>query len=303
MGTNTEYNAIIGDLERYFELTSSKRPKGYREATKKQLRFYLEDYLKNAGTIDRRSFISWLADINLAKSTKRYLSISLCRFLLAFKYIDETDSKIIKELFEYKDNNWSNKLINEDIVLKTYNIFKSTNSHFHKIRNLAMHYIFTTLGLRISQLINIKKAKTIVEDERITIEVPLLKKSYDGTAVKSIPLNYGISEYNGYSTFLPYWNYIKNKETEYLFISERYRQISKEMVRHLYQNVSKKIGVRIYPHIFRHYVATLVANNVGVVPAAKLLDHENIQTTQKYLIHNRMDGNETYNIFNLMLNK
>lgn len=77
----------------------------------------------------------------------------------------------------------------------------------------------------------------------------------------------------------------RKKKSDYLFDGNKGNHISTDCIRRVYYELSKKIGIHMHPHAFRHTFATdalhVQWSNVYVV--AKLLGHKNISTTQIYL--------------------
>ena len=76
----------------------------------------------------------------------------------------------------------------------------------------------------------------------------------------------------------------RKRESDYLFEGNK-GHITTDCIRRVYYDFSKKMGMHIHPHAFRHTFATdalhVQWSNVYIV--AKLLGHKNISTTQIYL--------------------
>lgn len=75
------------------------------------------------------------------------------------------------------------------------------------------------------------------------------------------------------------------KLTKALFLSNRGRRLTREMVWHIIKKYSKKSGIekRIYPHIFRHSIAThLLEKGCNLRVVQEILGHSSITTTEIY---------------------
>lgn len=83
--------------------------------------------------------------------------------------------------------------------------------------------------------------------------------------------------------------YLKSRDdqSEYLFVSERrpHNSLKKEAIERVIRNLGKRsnIGRDLYPHLFRHTVATdMLRKNAPITDVQKMLGHVNINTTMVY---------------------
>ena len=83
--------------------------------------------------------------------------------------------------------------------------------------------------------------------------------------------------------------YLKSRkdDSEYLFVSERrpHNALKKEAIERVIRNVGKRsgIGKKLFPHLFRHTVATdMLQKSVAVTDVQRMLGHVNINTTMIY---------------------
>lgn len=83
--------------------------------------------------------------------------------------------------------------------------------------------------------------------------------------------------------------YLKSRtdQSEYLFVSERkpHNGLKKEAVERVIRNLGKRsnIGRDLYPHLFRHTVATdMLRKNAPITDVQKMLGHVNVNTTMVY---------------------
>ena len=83
--------------------------------------------------------------------------------------------------------------------------------------------------------------------------------------------------------------YIKNRKgnSEYLFCSSRspYKNLTNRAIENIIKKIGikSKIGIRLYPHLFRHTFATKALNQgMPIELVQMLLGHSKIETTQIY---------------------
>lgn len=83
--------------------------------------------------------------------------------------------------------------------------------------------------------------------------------------------------------------YLKERtdNSEYLFVSERkpHNPLKKEAIERSIRNIGKRseIGKDLFPHLFRHTVATdMLQRSVSVTDVQRMLGHANINTTLEY---------------------
>lgn len=83
--------------------------------------------------------------------------------------------------------------------------------------------------------------------------------------------------------------YLKSRtdQSEYLFVSERkpHNSLKKEAIERVIRNLGKRsnIGRDLYPHLFRHTVATdMLRKNAPITDVQKMLGHVNVNTTMVY---------------------
>ena len=79
----------------------------------------------------------------------------------------------------------------------------------------------------------------------------------------------------------------RDDESEYLFVSERrpHNSLKKEAIERVIRNLGKRseIGRDLYPHLFRHTVATnMLRKNAPITDVQKMLGHVNVNTTMVY---------------------
>ena len=126
-------------------------------------------------------------------------------------------------------------------------------------------------GLRVSEIVNLKKQEINFEEDLIKISLAKGKKD----RFVKIPLSLKEN----------LQNYTKLNEDDYLFESNRRGKLNKKTIAKIVQNSAKKAGIkkRVYPHLLRHSFAThLLEQGTDIRVIQKILGHSDIKTTQIY---------------------
>ncbi len=126
-------------------------------------------------------------------------------------------------------------------------------------------------GLRVSEIINIKKEDVNLNEKLIHIKLSKGKKDRFVKIPESI-----IKEIE---------NYYKLSEEEWLFPSQRGGKLTTATIQSIVEKAAKKINIKkeVYPHLLRHSFAThLLEQGTDLRIIQKILGHSDIKTTQIY---------------------
>ncbi len=146
------------------------------------------------------------------------------------------------------------------------------------IRDRAILETFYATGARVSEVVNLKK-------DNVNLEVGFLRCVGKGNKERIVPLGKkaieGITRYieNSRGEFL------KKKESEYLFLNRSGARISRQSLWKLIKKYARQAGIKkpIRPHILRHSFAThLLEGGADLRSVQEMLGHSNISTTQIY---------------------
>lgn len=151
---------------------------------------------------------------------------------------------------------------------------KNKNQELIKIRDLCIVKLLFYTGLRVSELLNLKKED--LKDDMIQIigkwwihRVTFLKRWTEERQL------------------IEYYLRLRKDNYEQLFINHSHNEpwkLSRNAVESMVKKEWKKLGIKVRPHIFRHSFATkLIRKKASIFHIQKLLWHKNIQTTQNYL--------------------
>ena len=148
---------------------------------------------------------------------------------------------------------------------------------FKGLRDKTMLEIMYSCGLRVSELISLKK-------KDINIKNSFIRIIGKGNKERIIPIGEIALEYlNKYFELLSYSPKINN--SKYVFINKNGLSLTRQYFFKIikYYSIKANINKNISPHTLRHSFAThLLENGAPLIAVKNLLGHESINTTQIY---------------------
>jgi len=152
------------------------------------------------------------------------------------------------------------------------------------LRNVAIVELLYSCGLRVSELINLKISDLYFKES-------LIKVTGKGNKERFVPISKQSQIYiNNYMLDSRSNQKIKKGFEDTLFLNERGTVLSRVMIFLILKklkvasNIKKKIG----PHTLRHSFAThLIENGADLITIQKMMGHESITTTERYLHVNK----------------
>ena len=152
------------------------------------------------------------------------------------------------------------------------------------LRNIAIIELLYSCGLRVSELINLKISDLFFKES-------LIKVTGKGNKERFVPISMQSQVYiNNYIEEIRSIHKIKKGFEDTLFLNERGTILSRVMIFIILKqlknksNINKKIG----PHTLRHSFAThLIENGADLITIQKMMGHESITTTERYLHVNK----------------
>ncbi len=218
--------------------------------------------------------------IIVVRSFVKFLSIKF-----AFEEFDITIPKFGFKLPEYFSQQQISDILNE---------LKLDNTPLGIRNNLLFAIVYST-GIRVSELINIKLSD-------IDLDTNLLLVTGKGNKQRYVPMPRIISnDLHAYinqarKELLP-----ENKHCDYLFFSAQHKKpvaFSRQGIWWIFKNIGKKQNIKIYPHKFRHSIAThFLENGLNLRMIQRFLGHESILTTSIYTHLDRTHLRKFYNKF------
>lgn len=145
------------------------------------------------------------------------------------------------------------------------------------VRNKLIAYLLLYTGVRVSELVSIKRSDV----DLLTATLLIHGK---GNKVREMSLRQDviqlIKEYQqGERKQSPF------SEGEYLLVSQRAEKMHRDAVRSWLANISEDVDIKLHPHLFRHTFATrLLRKGVDITTVSKLTGHASVNVTMKFYI-------------------
>ncbi len=248
-------NDLLFKLKQELEIRnfSKQTVKGYLYSVEKFLEFS-EDKGLNEETVK----------VYVQNNLKNKNPSSVRKDLFAIKFLFE---KVLKQNLNLPNPKKNNIL--PDIL--TINEIKRLIENTSNIKHRLIIKLLYGCGLRVSEIVNLKKQDINFEEELIKINLTKGKKDRFVKVPNSI--KEGLKAY------------CKISSEDILFPSTRERKLTKDTIQKIVKNSAKKAGItkRVYPHLLRHSFAThLLEQGTDLKIIQKLLGHSDIKTTQLY---------------------
>ena len=224
---------------------------------------------------DIRLYVSYLYDL---KYTNKTISRHISALKSFFKYLKKEN--IIKDnpctlISNPKLEKKLPKFLNFEDTEKLLNAFD--NNNYIGIRNTLILEMLYSTGIRVSELVNIRKKDIDINNKNIKIT---------GKGNKERIVYFGnICEKKLNIYLKKSYDKLNINNLEYLLLSKTGKKINDREVRKIIDDASKIIGldVKISPHVLRHTFAThMLTDGADLRSVQELLGHENLSTTQIY---------------------
>ena len=278
-----------------------------------------ENFLKLERNLSVNTIKSYRSDLKklefyLSKTSAKKLSFIGPEIVREFLYEQskrvsaKTQGRIISTLKTFFNFLVLEKLINDSpienidypkidskipLVLSTDEIDKIISCAFSKkfgLRNQTIIEIMYSCGLRVSEVTEMKISNIFFDESLIKILGKGNKERFiplSGTAKK---LLYNYIKYNRK-------NLSQDKQSiDIVFLNNRGKKLTRVMVYNIINDAAleAKINKKISPHTLRHSFAThLIENGADIISIQKMMGHENVVTTEKYLHVNKKHLVET----------
>jgi integrase/recombinase XerD len=147
-------------------------------------------------------------------------------------------------------------------------------------RNVAIIELLYSCGLRVSELINLKISDLFFNES-------LIKVTGKGNKERFVPISNQSQIYiNNYVKEIRTFHKINKGFEDTLFLNERGSGLSRVMIFIILKELKKQSNIKkqIGPHTLRHSFAThLIENGADLITIQKMMGHESITTTERYL--------------------
>lgn len=272
----------------YFSVTKEKEELQKKKAKSK-------NYLAIKEKLDRQKPIKKIYELSNASKMNR-----LTIFINFIKYIednnadnnsDNEDTRELGFLFDISRNAILKQIKKEKRILTVLTPTEGFQKFFNAIeqvvyqenvreRNILMIKILMYLGIRVSELIYLKK-------EDISIEKDIVKFNIIGKGNKQRILYVTHSHIKKHMQ--KYEKIRVESPDNFYFTTSSGKQINDRYISTIISNTLKITGIEVdkksSPHMLRHSVATYLKHNLKMdnVSISKWLGHEDIRTTMIYL--------------------
>ena len=278
-----------------------------------------ENFLKLERNLSVNTIKSYRSDLKkfefyLSKTSAKKLSFIGPEIVREFLYEQskrvsaKTQGRIISTLKTFFNFLVLEKLINDSpienidypkidskipLVLSTDEIDKIISCAFSKkfgLRNQTIIEIMYSCGLRVSELTEMKISNIFFDESLIKILGKGNKERFIPLSSTAKKLLYNYITYNRK-------NLSQDKQSiDIVFLNNRGKKLTRVMVYNIINDAAleAKINKKISPHTLRHSFAThLIENGADIISIQKMMGHENVVTTEKYLHVNKKHLIET----------
>lgn len=224
-----------------------------------------------------QQFIQWINERNLsARSQARIISgiKAFYKFLLLENIISDDPTTLLET------PKLGRKLPEFLTIQEIDNLLNAIDlSTAEGQRNRAMLETLYSSGLRVSELISLKKSNSF-------FDIGFLKITGKGNKERLVPIgSSAIKHINIYEESFRRQIKIKTGNDDILFLNRRGAQLTRVMVFTIIKQLAIKIQLKkkISPHTFRHSFAThLIEGGADLRAVQEMLGHESITTTEIY---------------------
>ncbi len=250
------------DIEKLFQFVELKEMKGGPDAIR------LEDL---------QDFLKWINELGMsARSQARILSgiKSFYKYLLIENLVKDDPTTLLEgpKLGRKLPDFLTVEEVNA--IISAIDLSKPEGE-----RNKAMLETLYSSGLRVSELVNLKKSN-------LHAEIGLLKVTGKGNKERLVPIgSVALKQIATYES--AYRNHIQIKpgNEDILFLNRRGAKLTRVMIFTIIKQLVTTAGIKksISPHTFRHSFAThLIEGGADLRAVQEMLGHESITTTEIY---------------------
>ena len=218
---------------------------------------------------DYEQYTLYLLSKNISDATVK-TSLTAVRVFLNFLYNKKFISKdIVSELENFKCGKKTIIILSQEQIEEIYSYYNE--NEFYGARNLFLISLMLDCGLRVSEVINLRKGD-------INIDLKSIKVHGKGNKERIVPLSD--------VTLYYFKNYLKFPQVyDFLAVNIAGIQLTTSAIRRLLLNLRDVLHFStLYPHYLRHSIATWFLINGGdPLSLQTILGHETLYMTEIYV--------------------
>ena len=234
----------------------------------------------NTSDLERGDIEALLANIHhsVSGSTANYnRKLSSLRSFFKFLVKHGLNNNPVEDFKPTKNHTRQISYLTEIERERLIETIKNKATPFYRNRDLAIISLFLTVGIRVSELTNLKVSDIDFSDKE-TNYIRVLRK---GGSEDRLPISELVA-----GRIKSYLKKRKENSNE-VFLSKRSRPLKSNSVYYLVKEYLKKAGIqktKMGPHILRHTTAvSLLKKGVDLMTISKILGHKRLDTTSVYL--------------------
>ena len=275
---------VLDNHMKYIQITKSKGTYNFHIGNVKRMKEYFKD--QDAYKMNREKVLDFI--VYLRKKNEKISNATINKYVqLLFRALRDEINVVIK-LEKLRETKKIIKTVDHESILKIFEYFDNSVYPEH-LRNSLLFRMLLDTGLRISEALSLKLSDINSSDKSILVTESKSKaeRVVFFTDTTEIILNKHI---------------IRNKITDFIFIDlETRKKLKLDRVQKICQNLQKTLNINksISPHKWRHTFATSFTTHNGNLEVLKrLMGHQSIVTTQRYLhVNTQKLRDEYYRIY------
>lgn len=232
---------------------------------------------QSVNTDDLRIFLGWLNELNMLPSSQaRVLSAikTFYHYLVLEAGLEANPAALME------GPRLSRKLPDTLNIVEIQELINAIDlSKPEGMRNKAIIEVLYGCGLRVSELINLKRSD-------LFLDIEYIKVIGKGDKQRLVPIGgEAVKFLNIYLNESRVHHAVKPGFEDYVFLNRRGAALSRVMIFLIVKDLAEKINLKkdISPHTFRHSFAThLIEGGADLRAVQDMLGHESITTTEIY---------------------
>lgn len=266
--------SLINEFIRYLKVE--------RKLSDNTINSYYEDLLlfekgfsKSLLNINSNDILNYIKSLNLEATSKNRKITTLRMFYNHLEFNDLIKENPTENIKGMKTSKILPKYLTEQEIEKLLS-FECSNAYDY--RNKCMIELLYSAGMRVSELVDLKVNDIDLHNNTVRCVTKGNKERI--MQIGEIANYYLILYLEKYRDIL-----LKNNSSEYMFINNEHKKISRQGFFIALDKVKKSVGIekKITPHMLRHSFAThLLEHGADLRSVQELLGHEDIKTTEIY---------------------